>query len=93
MTTDHERREGQWPVPPVNDPRAADPLQINELDMKREPLSRWPLLWQLYGLPRCSQASYPESAPHCWRLIWPWQPREVRNGHPVHAACLTESVR
>jgi hypothetical protein len=54
---------------------------------KREPITRWLLLWQLYGLPRCSQASYPESAPHCNRLIWPWQPREVRNGSPVHVAC------
>jgi hypothetical protein len=30
MTTDHERREGQWPVPPVNDPRSADMLQLSE---------------------------------------------------------------
>lgn len=54
----------------------------------REPITRWWLLWSLYGLPRCSQASYPESAPHCYRLIWPWQGREVRNGHPVHVTCL-----
>ena len=54
----------------------------------REPITRWWLLWMLYGLPRCSQASYPESASHCNRLIWPWQQREVKNGHPVHLACL-----
>jgi integrase len=28
MTTDHERREGQWPVLPVNDPMSADPLHL-----------------------------------------------------------------
>ena len=60
--------------------------------MRREPISRWPLLWRLYGLPRCSQAVYPSDyfVEACHRLIWPWQPREVRNGSPVHVACLVE---
>lgn len=53
-------------------------------------IRRWLLLWQLYGLPRCSQAVPPDllGVPHCWRLIWPWQEREVRNGSPVHTRCL-----
>jgi hypothetical protein len=33
MTTDHERREGQWPVQPINDPRNADPLYFSEFDL------------------------------------------------------------
>ena len=53
-----------------------------------EPITRWRLLWSLYGLPRCSQTLYEATVEHCWRLIWPWQPREVRNGSPVHLACI-----
>ena len=57
-----------------------------------EPISRWWLLWRLYGLPRCSQAVLPpdRSVEHCWRLIWPWQAREIRNGSPVHMTCIAE---
>jgi hypothetical protein len=32
MTTDHERREGQWPVPTANDPRRGDMLQLSEAE-------------------------------------------------------------
>jgi hypothetical protein len=67
-----------------------DPLS-EDTPLRREPIGRWWLIWTLYGLPRCSQAGYPASAPHCWRLIWPWQGREIRNGSPVHVACLSEA--
>ena len=55
-----------------------------------EPVSRWWLLWRLYGLPRCSQAVYPMdyTIEPCHALIWPWQTREIRNGSPVHIRCL-----
>lgn len=60
----------------------------------REPPSRWWLLWTLYGLPRCSQAWYPPdyTVNACHRLIWPWQRREVRLGHPVHVACIHQEA-
>ncbi len=59
--------------------------------MSREPITRWLLLWRLYGLPRCTQ-SYPfdDAIDACHRLIWPWQAREVRNGSPVHLSCIAQ---
>ena len=61
--------------------------------MSREPIRRWRLLWNLYGLPRCSQAALGSDVEHCWQLIWPWQQREVRNGSPVHLACIRAGAR
>ncbi len=73
------------PSAPASGEAAAPPA------VTREPMSRWWLLWTLYGVPRCSQAVYPPdyTVDACYRLIWPWQRREVRNGAPVHLTCAT----